>query len=295
MAESNQPATALEARGQHLQRARKEYDPAQVVLIKQTYAKDCNDAEFAVYLELSARYDLDPFAKEIWAVKISGRLSIFASHAGLLKVARRPGNGFEGIRSDVVRAEDTFKKVSRAGEDDVEHSYEYGKEAPERGEIIGAWAIAYREGAKPYFFFASMEEYNRKQNVWNSHPSVMIQKCAEDVALREQFSISGVVGAEEMGTRHPEDRTAAPVDPDYGEDEQVAARLRQLFDLLDYTPRKRVLKLAGPLGTGLDEGGLFALVHELTEEAKEQGIDVPAMAVEGSAEELPVEEAPVVT
>lgn len=191
-----------------LARARDGFDTKTVALIKQTVAKDVSDAELGLFLELSARYQLDPFAKEIWAVKNPGRngggqgsVLIIVARDGLLKIANRTP-GFMGIPGDVVCEKDTFRKrITETGTPVVTHEYAEGPPGSEaRGEIIGAWAMALRQGRTPTYFFAPLAEYfpksesKAKFSPWASQKSAMILKCAQSVALRQAFSITGVLG-----------------------------------------------------------------------------------------------------
>ena len=41
----------------------------QVALVKRTVAKDATNDELKMFLHLSGKYNLDPFAKEIWFLK----------------------------------------------------------------------------------------------------------------------------------------------------------------------------------------------------------------------------------
>jgi hypothetical protein len=64
-------------------RARGDFDPQQVELIRRTIAKDCNDGELALFLETCARHDLDPIIKQIWTIKINGTMQPVVSRDGL--------------------------------------------------------------------------------------------------------------------------------------------------------------------------------------------------------------------
>lgn len=224
------------------ERRRGDFEAGQVELIRNTVAADCTPAELAMFLELCARYQLDPFAKQIWAAKIGGKVTIMVSRDGLLALADRHPD-YRGYEGDVVHEHDDFKVIRRQGTIDVQHSYSGWKD---RGEIVGAWCLVHRDGRKPTYFFAPFTEY-RGQNVWQKNPSGMILKVAESHAHRKAFQVSGVVGEDEMaptidGTAT--DLTAKPAEPDFGEDPLLADHLRALFKALDYTPRKVMVKLA---------------------------------------------------
>ena len=167
--------------------------PDQLEVIRNTVAKGASDHELAMFLELASRYSLDPFAREIWAVKLggtSGPVTIMVGRDGFLAIANRHP-AFDGIESDVVRMSDTFKRTS-AG---IEHTY-----GTQRGEILGGYCLAHRKDrSRPAYFFAAFSEYSRSSNpAWKNYPSAMIVKVAEVNALKRAFSISGLVSEDEM-------------------------------------------------------------------------------------------------
>jgi phage recombination protein Bet len=290
-----------------LTRQRAYSDPGTVQLIRNTVAKDCDDSELGMFLELSARYALDPFAKHIYAIKIKGRVVIVVARDGLLAIANRHSD-YGGSVGDVVREHDRFEKWTdpKTNLPHVDHRYdveydENGKakgskgDVAARGKIVGGWAIVYRHGRVPVYVYADWNTYFRSgENPWRSHPDAMMRKVPLVMALRESFSIGGVVGEGELpeSSSPPNGSlTDAPVD-DYGEDPVIARKLLQLFDLLGYKQRKRTIMLAGTVGTGLDDEGRRALLHDLLAEAQERGIDVPELpddddVVDGEAVEEP--------
>jgi phage recombination protein Bet len=271
-------------------RARGEFDPNQMELIRATVAKDCNPAELAMFLELCARYELDPFAKQIWAMKIRGAVQVVVSRDGLLSLANRytPAHGFSGpgeflgCESDVVRERDYFRKFRLNGEQQVDHEYRDEAGNPtaskdRRGKIIGAWAMVHRREHKPTYFFAEWDTYNTGQNVWKTHPEAMMQKCPETMALRKAFSVSGVIGETELPkqvvTAVPED-DAGP-DVEWGDDQALADELRRGAEVLGWRRAKLRLKLRG-----LDHEGRVALLAEMRAEADRLEAEAPEVSGE---------------
>lgn len=260
------------------ERARTKYDPEQVRLMRNTVAKGCNDGEFAMFLEVAARYDLDPFCHEIYAAKMGGkngsegRVAIIVGRDGLLKVARRTGE-LEGLTGDVVCANDEFRKSNR--DDEPEHSY-----GLDRGAIVGAWAVAYRAGCKPTYFYAPLSEYlptgNRLQfTPWAHQKSAMILKCAQSLSLRLAFSITGVVAEEEMGralTAEAESQQAI----EWGNDPTIVVWLQELVAAVNtVTPDAyREAKLKAKLrGRSDEEREVFAA--ELVDRLNDAKVPVP--------------------
>ena len=60
----------------------------QIAVIKNTVAKGATDSEFAMLCHLAKKYNLDPFAREIYFIKYGGQPTIMTSRDGYLKVAQ---------------------------------------------------------------------------------------------------------------------------------------------------------------------------------------------------------------
>ena len=168
-----------------------QFTPEQVNTIRRTVAKNATDDELRMFLHLSQSYGLDPFAKEIWFIKMGNENPIMmTSRDGYLAIANR-NKHFEGMEADVVYAGDTFRKTK----DGVEHIYG----TQNRGEPIGAYAMVFRDDRKiPTYVYAPYRDYARSGQVWNKYKHAMILKVAEAMALKRAFSISGLVTQEEL-------------------------------------------------------------------------------------------------
>jgi phage recombination protein Bet len=176
----------------------------QLDIIRRTVARDCNEAEFAVFCEVVARYGFDPFARHIYAARVEGKdgkppsSAIIVSRDGLLAVANRYSD-FGGMDGDVIRGTDLIER----GENGFRHTYT-ATPAKERLETppVGAWAEVYRAERRPTFFLAPFAQYKRSNRTWARYPDAMILKVAQSLALRLAFSITGVVAEDEVGARY---------------------------------------------------------------------------------------------
>lgn len=291
-------AVAPRAGASITERRRGDFDAEQVNLIKATVAKDLdNEAELAMFLETCARHELDPFVKEIWAYKRRGRVIIQVSVDGLRAIANRHtpegkyhvgGAGmFLGCQSNVIHEHDHFDFRIEERDDEttkvvVEHSPRNkagkptagGRDGSERGEIIGSWARVRRKGHDDTFFIAYREEYDKAEFTWKDFPHAMMQKCAESVALRKSFSISGVVGEGELT---PTNITAGSSDegPDmnWPEDEGLREELEKAFRFLGWRRARVRMTLAAVGVEGGDESfeKLLERLHaEVDREAAEE-------------------------
>lgn len=163
------------------------YDREKLQLIRDMFAKGANDNEFGVMIELARKYQLDPFARQIWLVKYGDNpAQIFCGRDGYLAIAHRSGQ-FDGIQSG-SRIEDN--------------------------ELIG-WCRVYRKDmSHPIEVEVYASEYSTGKNLWRDKPRTMIQKVAEAHALRRAFSISGLYSPEEIDTGdRPEPRYVSEVPP----------------------------------------------------------------------------------
>lgn len=167
----------------------------QIQAIKDTVAKGATDAEFVMYMALVNKYQLDPFAREIWFIKDKqGKPMIQVAKDGFLKVAQRDSR-FLGIQGSAVYANEEFTI------DYETYNIVHKPLLKDRGPLVGAWCKVKKEGMDPYIAWAEFAEYSRgKPNFgpWKDLPSVMIQKVATTIALRATFGISGVYAPEEI-------------------------------------------------------------------------------------------------
>lgn len=166
------------------------YTREQIDTIKNTVAKGATDSELQMFLHVAQTYGLDPFLKEIF---YSDKMhTIITSRDGYLKAAQRDPD-FQGLQSMAVCENDDFE--IDVSSNTVKHSFGKG----DRGRVIGAWAICHRVGRNPVISYASYDEYNQNNNIWNKYKSAMCCKVAESFALKRQFGISGLVTQEEIG------------------------------------------------------------------------------------------------
>jgi len=172
-----------------------------VDLIRRTIAPDATDHELALYLRLCKTYGLDPFRKELVMEKRKRKRAdgtgydivpvFITTRDGYLKVAMADKN-YAGLIGGVVCEGDQFEYI--AHEFRVNHRF-----GTKRGQIIGAWAIAYHKERPPMVGYVPFREYNQSESpTWQRTPSAMIHKVAETFVLRRQFNISGIVGHEEI-------------------------------------------------------------------------------------------------
>jgi phage recombination protein Bet len=285
--------------GAHLgEPAYKKYDDEMIRLIGASIMpENYKPHELYQVLELAATYKLDPFTKELWAVRYNrngaaGPIQIVVGRDGLLAIAERHPD-FLGFRNQAVYTNDTFElleeqaewrlPVKGGGSVVVPTEVRFAAKHPtERGELLGAFAEVYRADRVSTFFWAPLSDYDKgdssDKSPWRKMKGVMIEKVALVTALRHAYRVSGLYILEEMSgmMMAPDDREFEPPSPGegvwYGDDEWVAQRLRDLFEALGnrYLPTKRRLILAD-----LDDAGRLDLIARLERECQDAGLELP--------------------
>ncbi len=157
-----------------------------------------SDVEFSCFVALGKSTGLNPFLREMWAVKYGNSAAqIFVGRDGYRKAAQKNPQ-YDYHQSEAVYSNDDFKVCN--GE--INHSY--GMQ--DRGELIGAYCIVKRHGSsRPIYTYVSLKEYDTKQSVWKTKPATMIKKVAEAQGLRAAFQeqLGGTYAEEEEYTREP--------------------------------------------------------------------------------------------
>lgn len=156
-------------------------DKQVVATLKATVAQGLTDPEFLLFAQHCKGTGLNPFKKEVWAIKAGGRLQIMTGLQGYLSIANSHPQ-FDGMEVEVDNDEAPTKAVCRV--------YRKDRKFPAEGVAL-------------------MKEYRKETPIWKQMPRVMLTKVAKSIALREAFpqELNGTYTAEEMPAEY---ETPAP-------------------------------------------------------------------------------------
>jgi len=159
-----------------------QWTPEQRQLISSTIAPNCTSDELKLFAYACQRTGLDPFSRQVYAIKRSGKMSIQVGIDGLRAVAERTGQ-LDGSSTEWC------------GDDGIWADVWLGSKPP-----AAAKTTIWRKGSShPFVGTALFRDYNANQGLWSKMAAAMIAKCSEALALRKAFpACAGLYTVDEM-------------------------------------------------------------------------------------------------
>jgi phage recombination protein Bet len=236
-------------------RERFELDAARAELLRETLSRDLTQPEFELFAEYVRRVGLDPFRRQIYALKTRQGMTIHVGIDGLRLIAQRTGlyGGQDGP---------WWKAQGGPWEEIWESS-----EPPYAAKVE-----VYRRGVeRPFRGIVRYASYvNPRSDAWQRMGDHMLAKCAEAQALRKAFpaELAGLyVTVDEQGEITSDVPMVNPSGP------------------VTYSQLGELHRLAGELGMGDDERHEAAGVDSFRDLTKARASELIGEWSERGAEE----------
>lgn len=174
--------------------------------LRRTIGHDLDDNEFELFAAICRRTGLDPFARQIYAVKRWDN----RQRREVMQIQ----TGIDGLRLIAERSQQYAGQTPAewCGPDGQWVDVWLASEAPAAARV-GVLRHDFKEpvyGVAKFSSYCATTKEGKPQALWASMPEVMIAKCAEALAIRKAFpnDVSGVYTREEMAQQ---DNGAGPV------------------------------------------------------------------------------------
>lgn len=178
----------------------------QVDVLKNTIAKGFSNDEFALFTQVCARTNLDPFRKQIYAMKRAGKWNPVTREAGPDVITFQ--TGIDGYRAIAQRSGEYEGQTMPqwCGDDGVWKDV-WLHDANPTAARVGVYRRNFREAVYGVARFSAYAQTTRNKEggvklneMWMKMGAEQLAKCAESLALRKAFpeDLSGLYTSDEM-------------------------------------------------------------------------------------------------
>jgi phage recombination protein Bet len=156
----------------------------QIELVKRMILKDASEDELKLFIQICNRTRLDPFARQIYAIRRGNHMTAQVSIDGQRLVAERTGK-YAGQLGPFWTGD---------GKEWVEVWLE---KTPPKAAKVGVLRSDFKE---PIWAVARYDAYAQDSAMWHKMGDLMLAKCAESLGLRKAFpnELSGLYTDAEM-------------------------------------------------------------------------------------------------
>ena len=174
-ASTNEVKTIITKNGEEIQISRE--------MIKAFLDVDLNPAEYSYFSSVCDLYGLNPYVKDIYAIKFGNQPATFIIDYKTMQQAADNDPSFDGLKTGLLYIDTKGVPQERDG------AYLLPGE-----QLLGAWCEVYRKGRghtnRTYAMYDENKKLTKEGKVnanWSDKPVFMITKVAKAQALRETF------------------------------------------------------------------------------------------------------------
>ena len=163
--------------------------------VKAIVAPKLNNTEFGFFMALSKALGANPFKREIWAIKYGTEPAQVFCGRDFYRRKAQEQKDYKGHVVECIRKNDEFavkREINLStGETKIsEVIHNYGID---RGELLGAYCIVFREGKSPTYVNVPLAEFQQRKKggeittMWKTKAETQIKKVAESLTLRMAY------------------------------------------------------------------------------------------------------------
>lgn len=167
------------------------FTQSELETLKGTIAKGTSNEQFALFVQTCVQSGLNPFLNQIYCITYNGKdgpvMSIQIAVEGIVSLAKRHSQ-YKGFIASEVKEADLFEINVVTGE--PVHKIT----TLQRGKTVGAYCVAYREGAPNVAVIITNDQVDhllkgRNASMWKDYFDDMIVKHAIKRAFKRQYGI----------------------------------------------------------------------------------------------------------